>query len=165
MDIDALLKALEATSVATAIAEGESLFPWIESIHVLAITLVVGTIMIVDLRLLGVASLDRAVTRLTRDVLPCTWTAFAVAAISGGLLFSSKATTYGHNFYFQVKLVFLVLAGINMVIFHLFSSRGIERWGSSAAATPLPAKIAGAISLLVWMGVVTFGRWVGFTLH
>ena len=66
---------------------------------------------------------------------------------------------------FQVKLVFLVLAGINMVIFHLFSSRGIERWGSSAAATPLPAKIAGAISLLVWMGVVTFGRWVGFTLH
>ena len=85
MDLDALLKALEATSVATAIAEGESLFPWIESLHVLAITLVVGTIMIVDLRLLGVASLDRAVTRLARDVLPCTWAAFAVAAISGGL--------------------------------------------------------------------------------
>jgi hypothetical protein len=165
VELDALLKALEATSVATAIAEGESLFPWIESLHVLAITLVVGTIAVVDLRLLGLASLDRAVTRLTRDVLPCTWAAFAIAAITGGLLFSSNAATYAHNFYFQAKLVFLVLSGINMVIFHLFASRGIERWGTSAAATPLPARIAAAVSLLVWIGVVTFGRWVGFTLH
>lgn len=165
MDVDALLKALEATSVATAIAEGESLFPWIESLHVLAITLVVGTIVIVDLRLLGLASLDRAVTRLTRDVLPCTWAAFAIALLTGGLLFSSKAATYAHNFYFQAKLVFLVLAGINMLIFHLFASRGIERWGALGAVIPAPARIAGAISLLVWMGVVTFGRWVGFTLH
>jgi hypothetical protein len=165
MDLDVLLKALEATAVATAVAEGESLFPWLESIHVLAITLVVGTIMIIDLRLIGIASLDRAVSRLTRDVLPCTWAAFAVAAISGGLLFSSKAATYGHNVYFQAKLAFLLLAGINMVIFHLYSSRGIDRWGAAAAATPLPARIAGAVSLLVWIGVVTFGRWVGFTLH
>ena len=165
MDLDALLKALEATAVATAIAEGESLFPWIESIHVLAITLVVGTIMIVDLRLIGFASLDRAVSRLTRDVLPCTWAAFAIAAITGGLLFSSNASTYAHNFYFQAKLAFLLLAGINMMIFNLFSSRGSERWGASAAATPVPARIAGAVSLLVWIGVVTFGRWVGFTLH
>ena len=69
MEIDRALKWLQATQVAKAISENEILFPWIESIHVLAIVLVVGTISIVDLRLLGVASLDRAVSRLMHDVL------------------------------------------------------------------------------------------------
>ncbi len=83
MEIDALLRALEATSVATVIRENESLFPWIESLHVLAITLVIGSIAIVDLRLIGLASLERAAARLTSDVLPCTWAAFAAAVITG----------------------------------------------------------------------------------
>jgi len=65
MEIDALLRALEATSVATVIRENESLFPWIESLHVLAITMVIGSIAIVDLRLIGLASLERAAARLT----------------------------------------------------------------------------------------------------
>src|SRR5438552_14038763 len=108
MELDALLRSLEATSVATAIRENESLFPWIESVHVLAITLVVGSIAIVDLRLLGLASLDRPVPRLAEEVLRCTWIAFAVAAVSGGLLFASNAVSYGHNFYFLAKLVFLL---------------------------------------------------------
>lgn len=75
MEYDALLKWLEGTSVAQAIAESESLFPWIEAVHVLAITLVVGSIAIVDLRLIGFASRNHAVTSLTKDVLPCTWVA------------------------------------------------------------------------------------------
>ncbi|SRR5229473_266190 len=165
MELDVLLRSLEATSIATVIREDESLFPWVESLHVLAITLVIGSIAVVDLRLIGLASLDRAVTRLTADVLRCTWAAFVAAAITGALLFSSNAFNYAHNFYFQAKLVFLVLAGINMAIFHLFVSRDIERWGASPHTTPLPAKIAGAVSLLLWIGVVACGRWIGFTLH
>ena len=105
MELDRALEWLQATPVAKAISENEILFPWIESVHVLAIVLVVGTISIVDLRLLGVASLDRAAGRLMRDVLPCTWGAFLVAAVSGALLFSSDAKTYAHNFFFQGKLV------------------------------------------------------------
>ena len=165
MELDALLRSLEATSVATAIRENDFLFPWVESVHVLAIALVVGTIAIVDLRLIGLASLERAVTRLTADALRCTWVAFAVAAISGALLFSSNAFNYAHNSHFQAKLFFLILAGINMAIFRLFFGRDIDRWGISPHTTPLRARIAGAISLLVWIGVVAFGRWVGFTLH
>ncbi len=165
MELDALLRSLEATSVATAIRENESLFPWVESVHVLAIALVVGSIAIVDFRLIGLASLDRALTRVTANVLPCTWAAFVAAAITGALLFSSNATGYAHNSYFQAKFVFLVLAGINMSVFHLFVGRDIERWGAPPHATPLPARIAGAVSLLVWIGVVACGRWVGFTLH
>jgi hypothetical protein len=165
MQFDALLKSLEQTAVATAISENDSLFPWIESIHVLAIVLVVGSISIVDLRLLGLGSRDRAVMPLTKDVLPCTWVAFLVAACTGALLFASKAVTFGHNFFFLGKMVLLVLAGINMAIFHLLVSRDVERWGATPHATPLAAKVAGAVSLCLWIAVVTFGRWIGFTLH
>ena len=111
------------------------------------------------------ASRDRAVTRLTKDVLPCTWVAFLVAACTGALLFASKAVTYGHNFFFLGKMVLLLLAGTNMAIFHLMVGRDIERWGATPHTTPLPAKIAGAVSLCLWIAVVTFGRWIGFTLH
>ena len=156
MELDALLRSLEATRFATAIRESESLFPWVESIHVLAITLVVGSIAIVDLRLMGFASRERSVARLTADVLPCTWVAFGVAAISGALLFSSNAFDYAHNSYFQAKFVCLVLAGLNMSIFHLFIGEDIEGKGM---------RIAGAVSLLLWICIVTCGRWTGFTIH
>jgi general stress protein CsbA len=105
------------------------------------------------------------VTRLTKDVLPLTWVAFVIAALSGGLLFASKAMTYGHNFFLQGKLVLLVVAGLNMALFHVLVSRDVERWGSTPHTTPLPAKIAGACSLCLWVAVVAFGRWIGFTLH
>ena len=163
MELDVLLRALEATSFATTIRENESMFPWIEAVHVLAITLVVGSIAIVDLRLLGLASLDRAVTRLTADVLPCTWAAFAVAVISGSLMFASNATGYAHNTQFQVKFIFMALAGVNMAVFHLIGSRNIESW-ATAQRTPMAARAAGALSLLFWVMVVAAGRWVGFTL-
>ena len=143
MEIDRILEWLQATSIAKTISENEILFPWIESIHVLAIVLVVGTISIVDLRLLGLASLDRAVSRLMGDVLPYTWGAFVIAVITGSLLFSSKAMTYAHNFFFQGKLVLLALAGLNMVVFHLAGTGDIERWGKTRQ-TPLAAKAAAA---------------------
>jgi hypothetical protein len=98
-------------------------------------------------------------------VLPCTWAAFAVAAISGALLFASNATGYAHNPYFQAKFIFMALAGVNMAVFHLIMTRDIVRWDIPPHTTPLKAKIAGAVSLIVWIGVVACGRWVGFTLH
>jgi hypothetical protein len=165
MPIDAILRWLEAMPIAQAIAESETMFPWIECVHVLAITMVVGSIAIVDLRLIGFASRSHAVNRLTRDVLPLTWVAFGLAALTGGLLFISKAMTYAHNFFFQGKLLLLVLAGVNMAVFHVMVSRDVERWGNTPHTTPLPAKLAGAFSLCLWVAVVAFGRWIGFTLH
>src|ERR1700680_4676132 len=138
MELDRALGWLQATTVAKTISENEILFPWIESVHVLAIVLVVGTISIVDLRLLGVASLNRAVSRVMRDVLPYTWGAFVMAAITGALLFSSNATAYAHNFFFQGKLILLTIAGLNMAIFHLKGIGDIDRWGATNH-TPLAA--------------------------
>jgi uncharacterized membrane protein len=165
VDIENALVWLQSTWIATAVAENDILFPWIESVHVLAIVLVVGTISIVDLRLLGVASLDISARRLMRDVIPYTWGAFAIAAITGSLMFSSDATHYAHNRLFQIKLVMLVLAGLNMAVFHLFSERDIERWDAPGATTPAAAKAAAVISLAAWISVVSLGRGTGFTMH
>jgi uncharacterized membrane protein len=165
VDIESALAWLQSTWIATAVAENDILFPWIESVHVLAIVIVVGTISIVDLRLLGIASLDISAKRLMRDVIPYTWGAFAVAAITGSLMFSSDATHYAHNRLFQIKLVMLVLAGLNMAVFHLFGERDIERWDAPGITTPAAAKAAAVISLMAWIAVVSLGRGTGFTMH
>ncbi len=164
MELDGLLRALEATFVATAVRENESLFPWIESVHVLAIALVFGCIAIVDLRLLSLASLDRALSRLTADVLPCVWTAFAFAVVTGALLFASNATVYVHNTYFLAKFAFMALAGVNMLAFHFYVGREMAQWGTPFQDPPLQARVVGAVSLLFWVGVIACGRMVGFTL-
>ena len=158
------LKWLQDTAIATAVRENDVLFPWAEALHVLAICLVVGTISIVDLRLLGLASRDRPVLQLSRGVIVCTWIAFAVAALTGGLLFSAKAVAYWGNFFFKGKLVLLALAGLNMAGFHFYSGRGIDQWGPGITP-PMAARISGGLSLLLWIGIVGFGRWIGFTLH
>jgi hypothetical protein len=157
-------QSLQDSSIATAIREGGSLFPWIECAHVLALSVVIGSIAIVDLRLLGLASRDRSVAQTTAAVLPVTWTAFVFAVTTGGLLFSSNATVYAHNFYFQVKMAFIALAGINMAVFHLFLNRGVDAWHTSAL-TPLRARLVGGLSLCLWIAIAAFGRWIGFTLN
>ena len=164
MEIDRFLYWLQGIPIAVTIRENEILFPWIESFHVLAIVLVLGTISIVDLLLIGLASRNRAVSVLMREVLPYTWTAFAAAAVTGSLLFSSNATKYAHNLFFQAKMILLLLVGSNMAIFHLIGARGIAN-GSRAEETPVAAKVAGIISLVIWVALVACGRWIGFTLH
>jgi hypothetical protein len=162
--LDAFLQSLQDTSVATAIREDESLFPWLEGAHVLALTLVIGSIAVVDLRLIGLTSRDRGVAQTMAAVLPITWSAFVCAVITGALLFSSNATTYGHNTCFQIKMALIASAGINMGAYHLFLSRGVEAW-NTAAVTPMRARIVGALSLCLWIAVVAFGRWIGFTIN
>lgn len=164
MDITALLQSIEATDLATQIREGESWFPWLESVHVLAITLVFGSIAIVDFRLLGWAWRDRAVSRLEHAVLPITWTAFAAAVITGALLFASNAQTYAGNAWFIAKFMFMALAGVNMLVFQLWVLRDVQRWDQQQQL-PAAAQRAGALSLVFWIAVITCGRWVGFSLQ
>jgi hypothetical protein len=161
MSLGYWLTRLESTPFATAIRESTWLFPTIETVHVLCIVLVVGSIMIVDLRLLNLASRGRAVTELTAEVLPWTWVAFVCAAITGSLLFSSSAVKYSQNVPFRIKMVLLLVAAINMAIFHLGIYRSVTHW-NSAPRVPWGARLGGAISLLLWVCVVASGRWIGF---
>lgn len=152
---------LEATSFATAISESEWIFPTIETLHVLALTLVIGSIAMLDFRLLGVSSRNLRVMQLSEETLPWTWMAFVVAAITGTLMFVSHATMYYANTPFRLKMILLVLAGINMAIFHLGAWKAVHAWNSTLP-TPRAARFAGGLSLLFWVGVVVAGRWVGF---
>ena len=161
MSLQELFDALQATPVGTTIAESSWIFPTIETVHVIALTLVVGSIAMMDLRLIGLAGKKHAVTRLASDVLPWTWTAFVVAAIFGALLFTSAAGTYWVNPFFRAKMVLMALAGLNMAIFHVITWRTVHEWDIDAP-TPTGAKIAGLLSLTFWIGVVACGRWVGF---
>jgi hypothetical protein len=140
------LQGLYDSAVGSGIRESGVLFPWIESIHVLMATTVVGSIAIVDLRLIGYASHRRGARQLILDLLPYTWAAFALAATTGCLLFTSNTLGYAANGPFVSKMIVLVLAGINMAIFHLTAYRRIGQW-DDALPTPLAARIAGATSL------------------
>ncbi len=151
------------TSLAASIREGASLFPWIESIHVLAITLVVGTIAIVDLRMIGFSAHRRSADLLIKELLPYTWVAFAVAVVTGTLMFVSNAPSYWANTEFRVKLCLIVLAGLNMAFFHLTSYRKISQWDEDSPPPKL-VRAAGLTSLMLWILVIFFGRWIGFTL-
>jgi hypothetical protein len=163
MKLQALWESLETSAVGIYVAESTWAFPTIESAHVIALVTVVGTIAVMDLRLLGWTSASYPVRAVSRDTLRWTWGAFVLAAITGSLLFVSNASGYAGNPHFQRKMILLILAGLNMGIFHLFTWRSVDNWDSDVAV-PLGAKIAGLLSLLFWIGVVFFGRLVGFTL-
>jgi hypothetical protein len=163
MVLQGLWQALEGSGLGQAIAAGTWEFPTIETVHVIAIVTVLGSILVVDLRLLGLASKESAVTRLSHDTLPWTWGAFAVAVVSGVLLFVSKATTYMVNPFFIWKMILMLLAGINMGVFHLITWRNIDQW-DAAAEVPLSVKIAGGTSLTFWVVIVFVARAIGFTL-
>eukprot|EP01037_Dinobryon_pediforme_P024437 gene24437-26232_t len=157
-----LMQALYNSSIATAIRESGTLFPWIESIHVLMIVVVVGTIAIVDLRLIGVASHRRGARQLIVDMLPFTWVAFALAVVSGTLLFLSNATGYYESMPFRFKLLTIVIAGANMALFHVTAYRKIVDW-DDRLPTPMMVRVAGLTSLSLWILIVFLGRWIGYS--
>jgi hypothetical protein len=161
MSVSDLLSGLESSAVGVAIRESTWLFPTLETVHVISIALVVGTITIVDLRLLYIAWRGRAASELIREVLPSTWVAFAAAVLTGGLLFASSAVKYAHNGPFQLKMLLLLLAGANMVVFHRHTYRQISQW-DLGPMIPTAARLAGGISLAIWIAVIVMGRWIGF---
>ncbi len=163
MAIADVLQAIEESGIATAVRESALLFPLIESIHVIAIAFVFGTVIFVDLRLLGLASRKVSVTRMTNDLLPWTWGAFVLAAITGVLLLASTAIRYYDNTPLRLKFLFMAMAGINMLVFHFVTYRDVNRWDNDAMP-PAAARTAGGISILLWVLVIFFGRWIGFTV-
>lgn len=158
--LKALWSALEDWSFSQQMVDEPFWFPALETVHVGALTIVVGSMIFVDLRLMGLAGM-RETMRGHLRALPITWAAFSVAAISGALMFAPAAARYAGNSAFQLKMLALVLAGLNMLAFHAGPWRRIAEWDAGRA--PLAAKIAGAVSLVLWIAVVILGRYVPFT--
>jgi hypothetical protein len=161
-DVAPFLAWLESTPWAVGIKTSGYLFPLIESLHVIGLTLVFGTIVIIDLRLLGIASSRRPFRKIASDVLKWTWAAFALSVVTGSLMFITNAASYYHNPFFRIKMLLLALSGLNMVIFELTTGRSVQVWEKNSAA-PFPGRAAAACSLVLWIGVIFCGRWIGFT--
>jgi hypothetical protein len=161
--VQSLMEWLQAGSLATFIHQTKWVFTTIEVIHVIAISLVIGTIAMVDLRLLGLASTRRSFTDLARPILKWTWAAFGLAAVTGSLLFISQAASYYETTTFRIKLFIMFVAAVNMVIFEYGTVRGVQEWDKHPTP-PTAARLAGGISLACWLLVFVFGRWTGFAV-
>lgn len=162
MDIAAFLKSLETSGLAAEIRDSLLLFPLIESTHVIGLALVFGTIAIIDLRLLGIASAQRPFRRMASDILKWTWAAFSLTALTGTLMFITNAQVYYHNFFFRTKMLLLLLAGINILVFELTAGRTIHRWDKAPSA-PAAGKAVAVLSLAIWIGIIFMGRLIGFS--
>ena len=133
------MQAIEASSIARWMREALWAYPAVEATHILALGLVVGSIVIVDLRLLGL-SRDVPVARLSRHALPWTVGAFVVA----------------------IKMGLLLLAGINAGILHTGPWRSIAQW-DTGAMPPGRVRFSAAVSIVIWISVVACGRLLAYT--
>ena len=161
MNTQSILDAIQR-SVAAEWMRSTSAGQMVEAMHVVAAVLLFGTVLVVDLRLLGLADAGRAFTRISRETLPLVWLAFVVSVITGSLMFAASAHTYFGNTAFRLKALALLGAGLNMLLFQLVTGRGLADWDHSRAA-PRAARIAGLLSVVLWAAVVLLGRWIGFT--
>jgi hypothetical protein len=155
---------LQSWPISEGIRQSSWMFPAFESVHVIAITLVVGSVMIVDLRVLGLTTTRKSVSELSWEVLPWTWGLFLIALISGAFMFAAKANAYFTDTPFRLKMLLMAAAGLNMFFFHFVPLKTIHRWDRDVQA-PAIAKLSCGLSLAFWVLVVTMGRWIGFTIQ
>ena len=152
---------LEQTSVGISVRDSMWLFPIIETIHIIGIAMLVGSTSILDLRLMGLTYREQPVSKLAWRFLPWAWVGFVLQVITGGLLFASEATKMYDNLGFRIKMLLIVVAGLNALVFHSIAYQSVGKWENDRVA-PLSARAAGLISILLWFGIVFFGRWIAY---
>ena len=161
MAAPAIMTWLEHRPFAIAIAESTWLFPIVETLHVLALTVVVGSVAMMDLRLLGVVLKDEKFSDVAGSILPLVWIGFAIMFLSGFLLFWSEAAKSYGNVAFRVKLVLLLLAGLNPLIFHSTIYCTVDSWDDAPVA-PVQARISALCSLGLWAAIIVAGRAIAY---
>lgn len=137
------------------------LFPVLETVHLLGIVALVGSIAAFDLRLLGWVLRGQRVTDLVHRLFPWAWAGFVVQVITGAMLFSSEAVHIERNPAFRLKMLLILLAGVHALVFQFTVYRNVARWDESAVP-PFGAKLAGVFSIMLWIGIVAAGRFIGF---
>jgi hypothetical protein len=152
---------IHETPLSIAIRESIWVYPILNVLHCVGILLVAGTIVVVDLRLLGLGMRRSPVSSVIGQVVPWTLGGFAFMFVTGSLLAWSEPVRLYHSLFFPWKLLFLALAGLNAFMFHYRIYRGVGMWDSSSI-TPARARFAGAISILCWICVIAAGRAVGY---
>lgn len=151
---------IERSALATAMRQELWLYPSVEIVHIWGFVMLVGSIAMLDLRLLGLSS-RVPVRELSRHLLPWTLGALLLIVPTGLLMFIAHADDFITNRAFVLKLTLIFAAAINAVFFHLGPYRSVDRW-NVAVATPPSAKLHAALSLMIWMGVIACGRLLAY---
>ena len=152
---------LEKTPWSIALHESLWVYPIVESLHVLTLSLFLGTAVMLDLRLLGVTMRRVPVSEAARRLLPWTAAGFALMVISGALLFYAIPVRTYLNIFFRIKVVMLILSGLNVWCFHSTVYRRVAEWDLDPVP-PRGARVAAALSLLLWAGIVVAGRMIAY---
>ena len=156
MSIASISHAIQSTGLATYVRESELLYPMIMTTHLACIAFFGGLIAVTDLRLLGVIMTNTPAQDVIARLRPLKWAGFVIMITCGILLATSKLDEYYPNPYFQIKLSLLALVGVHAWVFR----NSVYR--RSAPASGTPAKLAAALSLLLWTGILSMGRWIAY---
>ena len=152
---------LSETKWSIALHESLYLYPWIESTHVLSICLFFGTLLFVDLRLTGKVFNNLSVTDMNRKVLPLTLFGFLVMSVTGLLLFYAIPVRNYQNIFFRIKILLIVIAGINAFFFHRRMSKEAKVWDKDSSI-PSSMKNSAITSLVLWSSVIISGRMIAY---
>lgn len=158
------LGAIEASSLGVAMRQWLWLYPSVEIVHITGIALLFGSIAVFDLRLLGL-SRSIPVKALARHVLPWTAASFALIVPSGLLMFTAHASDFIQSGVFVLKMGLILAAGLNAALFHAITFRTADVWDAEEMRKlppPPSARLAGAVSLLLWISVIACGRLLAY---
>jgi hypothetical protein len=137
--------------------------PIIETIHVLTLTLFFGFAVLLDLRLLGVALRRRRVSEVLNQLNPWLIAGFLVLIATGILLFCGDPVAFYSTIFFKIKMVLIVLSGLNVLVFSSTIARKVDQWDLDSR-TPARAKIAAIVSLIFWVAIIAAGRAIAYAL-
>lgn len=152
---------LESTQLGETFLGSRYLYPLVQGIHLLGLALSVGLIIVTDLRLIGAFQRRVPVADILQQLRPWLLTGFILTFTSGALLFWPVAATLYFSTIFRIKLLLIVLAGINALVFELRLGRHVAEWGN-APVLPRSARFAGWTSLGFWVIAVVLGRLIAY---
>ena len=152
---------LAATTWSIALHESFYLYPWIESSHVLLITVFVGILIFVDLRMLGVIFKDVPISQVTSKLLPWSLVGFILIVITGFLLFYAIPVRTYQSIFFRIKVIVLIAAGVNAMWFHFKTQNKQILWDKDPIP-PKPVRITALVSLTAWIIVIVTGRMIAY---
>lgn len=159
--MDELVNRISETPWSVGLRESLFVWPMLEAAHVLTLMLFVGSIMMVDLRLLGWAFTRVPVSQFDRRILPWAIGGFALMVITGVILVYAKPLVYYYSVFFRAKMVLLVLGLANILWFHFRVQKNQADW-DHAERLPGAVRRAGFVSLTVWIAIVVLGRMIAY---
>lgn len=154
---------LQSTGWAVWIKESFNVFPALYVAHIFGFILLVAATTILDGRMLGWWIRGRSVSNVSDLSLPWAKAGFTLNFVTGFILFSTHAVDMWTNTAFRVKMLLVIGAGLNILLFHFTSYRNVDEWGQSKGHTPASAKATAIASLILWFGIVAMSRVIGFT--